>query len=388
MNVGRLLKVAVITPGTFAIPSGSSSSVERVVEQVSQHLAGAAHLYIFGKKDAALPSRETDNHMTYIRFACANKLLYLQKISQSLHQIRPDIIQIENRPRMARYLRRKHPRTRIILSLHSVTFISKPHIGFMELRACLHCADRIVVNSLFLKQFLMAKVPHLGNRIEVNHLGVNPEQFISRWTERGALERTLQLENEGYRGKKIILFVGRLVSIKGVHHLLQVMSQIKEQEPDAVLVIVGSAFYGKDVLTDYVIKLHQMGAQIPAHVRFVSYVPYEEIQNWFLMADVVVVPSEKNEAFGLVNVEAMAAGIPVIATRAGGMKEIVEDGVTGYLIEEKRLESELQEKILELLHSPDRVQWMGINSMLRVQRCFTWKHTAERWMVLYRSMVR
>lgn len=93
-----------------------------------------------------------------------------------------------------------------------------------------------------------------------------------------------------------------------------------------------------------------------------------------------IVPSGQREAFGLVNVEAMATGLPVVATRAGGMKEIVRDGVTGYLISQQNLESELKAKLHALLESSELRASMGKKSRERVERNFTWQHTGRSWM--------
>lgn len=106
--------------------------------------------------------------------------------------------------------------------------------------------------------------------------------------------------------------------MKGVHHILKAMPRITDKVPDALLVVVGAAFYGSNRTTPYVRKLHRLGKTMGETVRFVPYVPHDRIQDWFGIADVVLVPSDNREAFGLVNVEAMSCGVPVIATRAGG----------------------------------------------------------------------
>jgi spore coat protein SA len=104
-----------------------------------------------------------------------------------------------------------------------------------------------------------------------------------------------------------------------------------------------------------------------------------------LVADVAVVPSGQREAFGLVNVEAMSCGVPVVATRAGGMKEIIRNGVTGYLVRQSRVESDLKEKLLLLLSDKQLRQRLGKRSRERVEQTFTWQHTADRWVKLLKE---
>jgi spore coat protein SA len=108
--------------------------------------------------------------------------------------------------------------------------------------------------------------------------------------------------------------------------------------------------------------------------------------NWFRAADVVVVPSAENEAFGLVNVEAMACGIPVVATRAGGIKEIIRHRETGFLLDPERLKPELIQTVNRLLKDEGLARRMGELSADYAAKNFTWKHTADRYAQLLASI--
>ncbi|OXM87343.1 glycosyltransferase family 4 protein [Paenibacillus rigui] len=378
--------VVIISPGSFAIPSATSSSVELVVEQVAKRLTREVQPVVIGKTVKGSAASEVIDGVSYVRVPASSPQAYIRKAARKLNELRPALIQVENRPRFARHLRRVHPNAAIWLVLHSLTFVSRPHIGDAELRRCLAAADRIVVNSNFLKEQLIRKAPAVRGKIAVNHLGVDMEAFISRWSEEGRALRERKLSELGYSGKKVILYVGRLIEIKGVHHLLQAMPQIAAQVQDVVLLVVGSAYYGSGRVTPYVQKLYRIARQMPRHIRFVSYVPHSEIAAWFRLADVLVVPSNKKEAFGLVNVEAMASGVPVVATRAGGMKEIIDHGVTGYLVDASVLNKELTPWIVTLLQQERLVRQLGEESIRKVREQFTWERTAERWLALYRSV--
>lgn len=380
--------VVIVTPGSFAIPSAVSSSVELVVEQVAKRMAQEVQPVVFGKIVKGRALSENIEGVQYVRVPCPSPLGYIRQVARRLAELRPAIIQVENRPRFIRQLRQAYPKARLWLSLHSLTFVSRPHIGEAELRSCLAAADRIVVNSYFLKEQLIRKVPAVRGKVAVNHLGVDSGAFLSRWSEEGEGQRRLKLAELGYTGKKIVLYVGRLIEMKGVHHLLRAMRQIAAQVPDAVLLVVGSAHYCSNKMTPYVRKLHRIGAQMPKHIRFVPFVPHSEIASWFRLADVLVVPSNHKEAFGLVNVEAMASGVPVVATRAGGMKEIIGNGVTGYLIGPSRLDKELAPRIASLLTNEALVRRMGEESVRKVMEQFTWERTAMRWLEMYRRALR
>ncbi len=375
--------VVFVTPGSFVIPSGKSSSVELVVEQVALRLRKHVRVAVIGRRSRRLPPMEIRQGVRYERVPAVSPRRYVEGVSRKLKKLRPKVIQVENRPRFAGFLKRKHPRAQVWLSLHSVTFVSRPHIRRSELRRCLAAADRIVVNSHYLKNEMIRRDPRVKAKIVVNHLGVDPNRFVSRWSPEGAARREAMLRRLGLQDRKIILFVGRLIRIKGVHHLLAAMPEIVGKVPEALLLVVGGAFYGSKRLTRYVRRLRRKSAPLRKHVRFVPYVPHGEVDEWFRLADVLVVPSARREAFGLVNVEAMAAGVPVIATRAGGMPEIVEEGVTGLTVEPDALGSRLAQAVVSLLQNGNEARRMGEQSVERVQRLFTWDRMAERWLKLY-----
>ncbi|UJF32113.1 glycosyltransferase family 4 protein [Paenibacillus hexagrammi] len=380
--------VAIVTPGVFPVPSGTSSSVEQVVSHTAKPLARKMNVYVLGCLAKSFPASEEVDGVKYIRVRYEKPYAYLERISKRIGQLRPSIVQVENRPRYVKYLRRKHPRLKISLVLHSTSFVSKPHISKQELSACLRAANVIIVNSDFLKQNLQRAVPGAAHKIVTQHLGVDPGRFLSKWSREGEENRARLLRELGYENPKIILFVGRLIPKKGVHHLLEAMMQIVQAEPNSILLIVGSAYYGTDRLTAYVRKLHEMGSTMPQYVRFIPYVAHEDIPDYYQMADVVVVPSAPNEAFGLVNVEAMASGVPVVATRSGGIQEVVAHGTTGYLVDLPRIAEELPSYLLRILGDRELQRAMGEQGIQRVRQLFTWERCAENRLELYRSLDR
>jgi spore coat protein SA len=312
---------------------------------------------------------------------------YIRHVYARLKRLKPMLVQVENRPRYARYLKRmlgrKYP---VVLSLHSMTFLSRPHISYAKLIPCLRSVDAILVNSHFLKEELIKLDFRLSDKIVVNHLGVDPDRFPSRWSEEYQAGRQQSLQSLGWANCKIILFVGRLIPIKGIHHLLKAMPKVLEQQPDARLLIVGGAFYGSNRTTPYVAHLQRLAGPLGNTVQFIPYVPHERIAEWFRLADTLVVPSSEREAFGLVNVEAMASGVPVVATRAGGMSEVIEHGRTGLLVPLSEIDQELPNSIVALLQNAEYARLLGEQGRQRVLEQFTWQHTAERLAELYQSL--
>lgn len=147
--------------------------------------------------------------------------------------------------------------------------------------------------------------------------------------------------------KKVVLFVGRLVEIKGVSYLIEAMKDV-----DAKLVIVGDGPSRQKL---------EIQAQTQADkIVFLGSKTHKELKKIYASADIFVMPSVTapdggKEGFGLVALEAMASGLPVVASKSGGITEIVTDGKNGILVEEKNVK-ELAEKINLLLNNKELYQ--------------------------------
>ncbi|OXM17587.1 glycosyltransferase family 4 protein [Paenibacillus herberti] len=376
------LKIAIVTPGSYPIPSAGSSSVERVVEKMVPLTAHAVEPVIYGRSAKGLGPVGQIGGVSCYRYPAVDKSAYVKQVSMSVRKHAPDLIEVENRPGYVLALGKNHPGARIWLNLHSSSFIGTGTISRERLRASFQRAEKIIVNSEFLRDEVIRRVPEAAPKLRVVHIGVETERFLSRWELEGTLQRERLRLQRGWAGRDVILFMGRLIPLKGVHHLLNVMPRIIQEHPQTLLVVVGSPFYGSHRSTSYSRMLLRMGESYRRHIQFVPYVPYTEVPDWFLAADVAAVPSGAREAFGLVNVEAMSCGIPVVASRAGGIKEIVVDGETGYLVDPERLEMELGDRLLQLLKDPSLREELGRRARERVEEQFTWQAAAERWLKL------
>jgi spore coat protein SA len=377
-------KIAFVTPGSFPIPSPNSSSVERIIEHYVPLLdRSRIEPRIYGRIGPRLRRIGRVGSVRCDRFPAANKARYVRSVARAIRIFAPSIIHVENRPIVAHRMKRRFPRRQVWLSLQSNTFIGRRYISRDRLLRSLAAADRIIVNSHWLEGHVASLVPSEAHKLYVVQLGVDTARFRSRFSPEGEARRRELREKRGWKSRKVVLFMGRVIPRKGVHHLVDALPELVREHPDVLLVIVGSPFYGSHRTTSYSRGLVRAGAPLKNWLQFIPYVPYTEVPDWFLAADVAVVPSDANEAFGLVNVEAMACGLPVVATRSGGMPEIVEDGVTGFLADPKRVQASLAEKLGLLLRDEELRNRLGANSRARVEERFTWQRSAEAWMRLY-----
>ncbi len=345
-----------------------------------------ADVFIFGKRFRKQPEIETKGSITYYRYYSSKDKTYMNQSIEHLQEIQPDIIHIENRPRFARDVRLALPKAKIVLALQSTLFMSRPHIGKEELVTCLESVDAIIVNSHFLKNHMIKETLCSAAKITVNHLGVDIEKFQPKWHQEQKEKADLLKKEWAVTDKKILLYAGRLVEIKGVHYILEAMPELIKVDPSIVLIIAGSSLSPTSENLAYEARLRDLAEKVKGHVIFDSFITHEVIHTWYQIADILLVPSAA-EPFGLVNVEAMAVGTPVIGTNAGGIPEIIQHDKTGILIDPERVVQELTWQVLKLLSNPEKIMKMGVDSALHVRAHFTWEHTAQRQLALYRELL-
>jgi len=171
-----------------------------------------------------------------------------------------------------------------------------------------------------------------------------------------------------------ILYVGELIKFKGIHHLISAFKNVIAGYPKASLAIVGEG--------NYRAELRKMAEQmdILGSIEFTSYLPPGKVKERMLNSDLLVLPS-MTEGLPRVIIEAMAVGLPVVATDVGSVKELVIDNQNGYLIKPNDVDS-LTKAILTLVGDRDKAIKMGLESRKIIQRAgdlFTMEGYAQRY---------
>jgi D-inositol-3-phosphate glycosyltransferase len=185
----------------------------------------------------------------------------------------------------------------------------------------------------------------------------------------------------GLGGHPVLLFVGRVQPLKGLDIAVAALAALERR--DAVLVAVGgpSGQAGEAELARCRALADELG--VAERVRFVPPQAHHLLSTWYRSADVVLVPS-RSESFGLVALEAAACGIPVVAAAVGGLTTIVDDGVTGFLLDE-RDPADYALAVDELLADPARARAMG-DAAAAHARNYTWSLTAARLRRVYADL--
>ena len=232
----------------------------------------------------------------------------------------------------------------------------------------LHAADAIVVtsNDYAASSFLAPRLAALRDKLTVIPAGVDLTEFTARG-DRLAARRRLGLPDA-----PTVFFLARLDRthyFKGLHLLIDAVAQL----PDTVLVIGGDGEWRAQ---------YQARAQaaLGARAHFVGDVPDEALPLYYRAADVAALPSvDRTEAFGLVLLESLACGTPVVASRLPGVRTLVDDGRTGYLVEPGNIE-QLTDRLRRCAAESEA---LGSNAQAFVRARYGWPTIARSLLELY-----
>ena len=194
------------------------------------------------------------------------------------------------------------------------------------------------------------------NKLNIIHCGIDPEKYQA--------EATTDLSAPH------LVFVGRLAGVKGVPVLLDALSQIKADMPDLRVTLIGDG----PERADLEIRAQDLG--LGAVVTFAGYKSQDEVAETLASADALVLPSFA-EGVPVTLMEAMASGLPVLATRVGGISELVEDGISGYLVPPGNVEA-LAARLRDLLGDPELRTRMGAAGRAKVTADFNQQIEAGR----------
>jgi spore coat protein SA len=379
--------VALIGPELFPIPPIRGGAAELFIEKVADRLRGWRPVVI-GVSDPDLPRRETRGQAEYHRVPlegwrrwlyCRYRNyfpLYDREIAGIVHRTRPDLLHVHNRPLLALYLARRFDGAiPVILHMHnlyeSLGKRERPPLGSAIPVAGFAACSNFVLRRERSRLGLGAGV----HRVIYN--GVETDAFASIWDHEPRQEVR---QRYGLEDEPTVVFAGKLRESKGVHILLRAMTRVWDLMPRAALVLVGGTEYGRNRTmreTPFMGRWRRELAQAPGRVILTGFIPPADMPRAYLLGDVFVGPSQIEEGLGLVFLEAAAAGLPIIATRMGGIPEVVREDFNGLLLRQPDDAAELAEKITRLLGDAELRKTLGQQGRTWVQANFTWEKIAR-----------
>ena len=134
--------------------------------------------------------------------------------------------------------------------------------------------------------------------------------------------------------------------------------------------------------------VYREATELGDNILNLGFIPSTHTQNIFKMADIFVGLSTWEEPFGLVFAEASASGLPVIASKRGGIPEIIKDGVTGSIIDDPSNIDDVAEKIIQMLNDPETMKKNGLEGRKFMEKHFSWQRVADEIENLYDKLLR
>jgi glycosyltransferase involved in cell wall biosynthesis len=322
----------------------------------------------------------------------ASPFYYLTYILQAAIDIRnskTDIVHIQNYSQFAPIVRYFAPWVKIALHMRCEWLTQ---LDWAMINRRLERVDYIFGISEYITQKIRERFPKAAAKCQTIANGVDPGLFFPN--EQGM----------GNRGEenRVILSVGRISPEKGTHNLVEAFTRIANRFPDAQLRLVGSF---SQVNKKYIISLSDedsvssLGVFYSGHyidtvrsmvasdlgnrVEITGGVPYHEVANQYRQAYLLANPS-LSESFGRSLIEANACEVPVIASRAGGMTEIVDNGINGLLVEPNDIQN-LADALCQLLENRPMRNQMGRNGRTRILECYTWDQVSQDLLAAYQN---
>lgn len=424
------MKIAFVSQPweALTLPVDGSSSIATVTYQLARRLAARGdEVVVYARRERGQAVEERDDAgVTYRRvaarleddllkpFKLAERLTglgepgrpvfasalayraYAVQVARDLRRRGCDVVHVHNFSQFAPVIRRYNPGVRIALHMHCDWLAQ---LDRKTVARRLRDVDLVVGTSDHVTRGVQARFPEYADRCRTISNSIDAGRFSAG-----------EHSEAKTPSEPRILYVGRVSPEKGVHVLLDAFEVVARRWPGARLDVVGAPgllayemlvglsddpvmaglrpFYGqtfKDRLKRRV--LGQGGAYLDdlrarltgaaaGRVRFHGFVPHDRLAACYRAADVFVFPSVCHEAFGLPVAEAMACEVPVVATRSGGVAEVVEDGRTGLLVPRGDAGA-LADALLRLLADADLRRRLGQAGRARVLRRYAWDDVAD-----------
>ena len=260
--------------------------------------------------------------------------------------------------------------------------------SWMERTAILD-ADAVIAVSNGTKEDILHAYPVPPERVHVIYNGIDLNEYQKK-------SSTAALEKYGVDATSpYVLFVGRITRQKGVTHLVDA---IRHLPPDTQIVLCAGAPDTPEIAAEMRSKVEQARQYNPRVLWIEKMVTKPEVIELYSHARVFCCPSVY-EPFGIINLEAMACEAPVVASATGGIKEVVVDGETGYLVPFQQdpttsfptypdqFARDLAQKILDLLGDVQKCKRFGQAGRRRVEQTFSWTAIATQTIKLYSTLI-
>ncbi len=189
------------------------------------------------------------------------------------------------------------------------------------------------------------------NKVKLLYNGIDLSEMKKQLSkeEKENIKRQYNINND----EKVIIYTGRLMPEKGVKELIQAYIELSKEKNDIVLLIAGGSRQINKNKNNFINKIHKLSKKTKNRVIFTGRIPYKQLYKIYSIADIQVVPSIWEEAFGLTVVEGMNYEIPIIVTNSGGIPEIVHKDYELMVNRDLNIIQNLKDKMKYVLDNPE-----------------------------------
>lgn len=258
-------------------------------------------------------------------------------------------------------------------------------------RTAYEAADGVIAVSQGMKRDVMDLYGVPEDRVQVIYNGIDPDFY--KPTFDNAVLKKWNIDPS----RPFVLFVGRITRQKGISQLIQAIPQI---DPNAQIVLCAGAPDTQELADECKNLILEMQKTRDGVIWIQEMMPHSELRILYSHATVFATPS-LYEPFGIINLEAMSCGTPVVGSAVGGIPEIIIDGETGYLVplkaksatnfdpvDPKDFQTQFADKLNRILSNPTLAQKMGIVSRQRAIDVFSWKNIAKQTFDFYSKCIK
>jgi glycogen(starch) synthase len=314
------------------------------------------------------------------------QLAYSLRVARKLREIEQaeglDVVEFAEVNAEGFFYLLRRDRAPVVVRCHTPTFVLRRYYRPEEMhydttittileKFCIRHADALTTPSHNMARVIAAECGVPLQRITVVPNALDTEEFRPAWGK----------HNPG--NEIVILYVGRLERGKGVQVLAEAIPRVLRAVPQARFVFVGDDRPIPDGCSQIAaLREHFAALGLDSRVELRGHVPQAELLAAYAQADICVVPSLIYESFSYTCAQAMACGLPVVASRIGGIPETVEDGVTGILVEPGDVQG-LAQAIVWLAQDRELRRRMGAAGRAKVEELYTPSRVAKMNLVVY-----
>lgn len=373
-------RVLLLSQEVHPLPPTKGAAVEQWIEAVAHRLS-RHEPHLVSVPHPSRPDCETDGGVHYrrIRMSVLYKRLfrkltrldpwsYIDRVLHYARAIRPAIVHVHNAPQFVDALREGLPQARIILHMHN----EKAHAVRHRVDALAGCSAYIR-NWYEARRFPADRFVVLDNGVDLAaHASVREAQAMQAMRQRHAIPGD----------KFVVLYVGRISPEKGPDLAVQALQRLDRERFH--LMLVGEWPQGDPRRSERVRFAQGLREQLAglSHT-LVDSVPPSQMPGMYALGDLLLIPSRFEEPFSMVAIEAMAAGLPVMALAKGGMTEYMVDQCNALVLPAASSAEAISRAIGEAASQPERLRSLAGEARLLVTQRFGWDRVAAATESLY-----